>query len=77
MIIDLILDREAGDAYDPKSFYDEVMDYGEIWPDIAHPIARAMDTGDNEAVQDALCTYIHEEGYNPEICDYIRKEDWV
>ena len=30
MIVDLILDRRAGDEYDPRRFYSEVSEYGDV-----------------------------------------------
>ena len=46
MIVDLILDRRAGDEYDPRRFYSEVSEYGDVWPDLAYPIIRAMYSGE-------------------------------
>lgn len=77
MIIDLILDRQDGAEYSPRWFYDEVMDYGSIWPEIVHPIARAMDCGTEEDVKRELCRYIDEQEYNPAIKDYINKVNWL
>ena len=77
MIIDLILERKDGAPYNPHTFYTNVMGYGEIWPELAHPIAEAMDSGTNEDVQRTLCGYIMSEGYNPAICGYIVNTDWI
>lgn len=77
MIIDLILDRRDGEAYDPKEFYMEVMEYSETWPDIAFPIASAMDSGTEQDVKNELCGYVLECGYNPEICEYINSVNWL
>lgn len=77
MIIDLILDRKDGEAYNPKEFYMEVMDYGETWPDIAFPIASAMDSGTEQDVKNELCRYVLECGYNPQICEYINSVEWL
>lgn len=77
MIIVLILDRQDGAEYSPRRFYDEVMDYGSIWPEIAHPIARAMDGGTEEDVKRELCRYIDEQEYNPAIKDYINEVNWL
>lgn len=77
MIIDLILDRQDGAEYSPRRFYDEVMDYGSIWPDIAYPIAGAMDCGTEEDVKRELCRYIDEQEYNPAIKDYINEVNWL
>lgn len=77
MIIDLILDRKDGEPYDAKHFYNEVMDYGYIWPQLANPITSAMDGGTNEEVQKALCLYVTSQGYNESICDYVNNVDWI
>lgn len=77
MIIDLILDRRDGAEYSPRRFYNELMDYGSIWPEIAHPIARAMDCGTEEDVKRELCRYIDEQEYNPAIKDYINRVNWL
>lgn len=60
-------------AYDPKNFYQHVMDYG----DIGWGITRAMDAGTNEDVQAALCEYIKKQGYNTELCNYINEREWL
>lgn len=73
MIIDLILDRYHGDAYDPKKFYDAVMDYEE---GTEYPISRALDGGEEEDVKRALCDYIDGE-YNPNIKKYINAVEWL
>ncbi len=73
MIIDLILDRYHGDAYDPKKFYDAVMDYEE---GTEYPISRALDDGEEEDVKRALCDYVDGE-YNPNIKKYINAVEWL
>ena len=79
MIIDLILDRKDNeeycnrDYYKANDFYTEVMCYGEI----GYDIARAMDYGTNEDVRQALCKYIYDNEYNPSICYYINKKQWL
>lgn len=73
MIIDLILDRYHGDAYDPKKFYDAVMDYEE---GTEYPISRALDGGEEEDVKRALCDYIDGE-YNPNIKKFINAVEWL
>lgn len=77
MIIDLILDRKDGVTYSPRRLYDEIMDYCPIWPEIAHPIARAMECGTEEDVKRELCRYIDEQEYNPAIKDYINEVNWL
>lgn len=78
MIVDRILDRKDGEPYNAKNFYnycmDEMMDFGYY---IGGEITRAMDSRTNADVQEALCKYILEQDYNPEICDYIRSVDWL
>lgn len=77
MIIDLILDRKDGQDYDARQFYNEIMEYGEIWPDIAHPIARAMDGGTNADVCLELCRYIEDQDYDPELKAWINEQNWI
>lgn len=77
MIIDLILDRKDGYKYNPKEFYNEVMEYGDIWPELADPITRAMDSGTEQDVKNELCLYITKCGYNPQICNYINSVEWL
>lgn len=77
MIIDLILDRRAGDAYNARDFYCDVLQYRETWPDLSDPITKAMDGGTEKDVKEALCSYVRAAGYNPEICDYINSVNWL
>ena len=77
MIIDLILDRRGGVAYDPQQFYFDVLEYREIWPELSDPITRALDGGTEEDVKRELCKYVTENGYSPEICDYINSVSWL
>lgn len=77
MIIDLILDRMDGDVYSPYSFYNELQEYGNTFNEIAWDIARAMDEGTEEDVKRELCRYVLEQGYNPQICDYITSVNWL
>ena len=44
---------------------------------MADDITRAMDFGTEEDVKNALCRYIEKNEYNPLICDYIRKINWL
>ena len=76
MIIDEILDRKDGGAYDAKDFYSFVMEEESIW-DLPRDISRALDSGENEDVQKALCNYIIEQGYNPAICDFVKSQVWI
>ena len=73
MIIDLILDRKDGREYNHYDFYIACMGYGRI----ADDITRAMDCGTEEDVKKALCAYIEKNEYNPLICDYIQKLNWL
>ena len=73
MIIDGILDRKDGEPYDPKTFYNYCMGYGEI----SHGITRAMDSGSNRDVQEELADYIIENDYNRDIIEYIYSKDWI
>lgn len=77
MIIDLILDRKDGCPYSPKDFYKEVQEYGEIFGNVAWNITRAMDEGTEQDIKKELCRYITEQGYNPNICDYINSVNWL
>lgn len=40
-------------------------------------ISRAMDYGTEEDVKKALCDYIDNNEYNPEIKKYIRSKEWM
>ena len=77
MIIDLILDRRDGDEYNPVDFFINVAGYGKFWPTIARPILEAMFSGRESDVKLALSYYIMDEGYNPEIIDYIKSVNWL
>lgn len=81
MIIDAIYDRYAderdgyGDNYDFKKdgryIYDEALEFNFDY------ISRAMDVGSNVDVQKALCRYIDEQDYNPDLKEFIMKKQWV
>jgi hypothetical protein len=77
MIIDLILDRKNGVQYDARQFYNGVMSYIDTMPEIATPIADALDGGTEEQVKNALKEYILNEGYNTGILNYIDSAPWV
>ena len=78
MIVDMILDRKDGTPYNAKAFYNYCMEEWSIFKYyIGEEITRAMDAGDNERTQAALCKYIEEQGYNPEICSYINGKNWI
>lgn len=73
MIVDLILDRKDGHPYRAKEFYDNVMAYEE---GTDYDISRALDGGTEKDVKKALCDYIMG-SYNPKICNYINKVQWL
>ena len=79
MIIDLILDRkdfikiDKIDNYDPKTFYYNVMGYGEV----GYGIARAMDLGDEKNVKDELYNYLVDQDYNLNIKAFIDSVTWL
>lgn len=79
MIIDRILDRKDNehydgyDSYNAKQFYLDVLAYGKI----GDSITKAMDYGDEKDVKSALCRYIIDNKYNPEICNYICSKNWL
>lgn len=60
--------------YDPHEFYMYIMQYGGEW---AEQITRAMDSGSEQDVKDALCAYITGCDYNPDICDFVRSRNWL
>jgi hypothetical protein len=78
MVIDKILDRKEGLInYKPKQFYNDIMDYYPIFPDIIEPIADALDNGTEKDVKKALCKYILKQQYNEDICIYIKSVNWL
>ena len=77
MIIDEILERKDGMPYNSKEFYDYVSYWAETDTDVGTGIARALDGGTEEDVKRELCKYVKEQGYNPEICDYINSVNWL
>lgn len=76
MIIDSILDRRNGSAYDPKAFYDYVSGWNGMNSEYEE-IARALDCGEEEDVKRLLCEYIRNNEYNPALCDYVRSVKWL
>jgi len=77
MIIDCILDRKDGMKYNPKAFYNKVMEYYNSFPEITGKIANALDNGTNENIRYELCMYIKYNEYNNDICSYILTKDWI
>lgn len=74
MIIDVILDRRAGDEYtenEMRRLYDYAMDF-KFWD-----LADALDCGDNKDIQRELSRYVSDQNYNPAIIDYINSVNWV
>ena len=82
MIIDLILDRKYNeeipgyDSYDPYEFYREVMSYVSIF-ELPRDISSALDYGTEDDVRNALCKYIDDQQYNPNIKDYVNSKTWL
>ena len=77
MIIDLILDRRAGVPFDSVDFAFQVNDYKEIFPELARPILEALSSRCEQRVKHAICAYVLDNGYNPEICDFINSVSWT
>lgn len=75
MVIDKICDAMDGD-YNPRDFYEYVSESESIF-NSDWSISRAMDSGTNADVQNALCKYIDVNGYNPDIKTFINSFTWV
>jgi len=75
MIIDLILDAKDGD-YIARGFYNRVNQYESDF-DSNWSVSRAFDSGTNNDVVKALCNYVDDNGYDPEIKTFIRSFTWV
>lgn len=76
MIIDLILDRKNGATYNAEDFYRDIIGYENIF-ELSHDISVALDFGSNEDVQQALCKYIDDHNYNPDLKQYICSVNWI
>lgn len=76
MVIDVILDRKGGVPYSPDKFYRYAMGESEVFGGLFDGLTRAMDFGTEEDVRRELKKYIIEQGYNPEICNYIDSVSW-
>ena len=74
MIIDAILDRRAGCEYKYPEF-EYIAKQARMFE--FDYILEAFKTKKNEPIQLALCTYIDEQGYNPEIKKYVMGVDWT
>ena len=66
MLIDLILDRKDGQAYNSRAFYNACMGYAQTFP-CCLPVVRALDGGTEQDVISELCNYIQEQGIPPYI----------
>lgn len=77
MVIDAILDRKEGAKYDPEEFYRYVRDEESVFYGKDQPISRALDSGTDDDVKGALCKYITDNGYSPDICDYVKSVSWL
>lgn len=80
MIIDAILDRKDLEADG----------YGDTWTETERDyllecaefsdfdyIVVAFKTGNNSLVQAALCFYLDQNNYNPDIRHYIQAKNWI
>ena len=76
MIVDLILDRKDGLAYNPISFYNSCKNYESSF-NFSFSISKAMEQGVEQKVKHILCEYIFSQDYNPAICDYINSVNWL
>lgn len=75
MIIDIILDRKDGAGYSAKEFYMYLMQPGGgYWE---NQISASLDYGTNSDVRARLCEYVLANEYNPEICNYINRVNWL
>lgn len=83
MIIDLILDRrddiriDGVDFYNAHDFYFRCLRYNSVFNGIADDILSALDSGTEQDVKQALCRYITDNEYNPQICDFINSVQWI
>lgn len=77
MIIDLILDRKAGISFNTKDFYNNVRDYESYNFGSDGYISLAIDYGEEDDVKKVLCRYIDDNGYNPDIKNYIHSVLWL
>lgn len=77
MIIDEILNRKAGAAYNAHDFYMYCMHESTVFNGIGDEITRALDFGTESDVKSALCDYVIKNDYNAKICDYINSVKWL
>lgn len=66
-------------AYNARDFYMDCMGYFSVGcaTQNAEEITAAMDYGTEDDVRRALCKYVIENEYNPDICDYINSRTWI
>ena len=76
MIIDLILDRRGGVTYNAKEFYNDILQYEQVF-DFDISISGALDYGNEEQVKESLRAYIDQNDYNPDIKNYINSVEWL
>lgn len=76
MIIDCILDALDFGEYDPKEFYGYLTEYysKSVY---SKAIARALDSGTNEDIQEAICQYINANGFNADIKIKVKSFNWL
>lgn len=74
MLVDIILDRKAGERYNAREMYLYCQD--SVFP-FYRKVAEVMRNGTEEQIKELLCSYIKEEMYNPNICDYINSVNWL
>lgn len=70
MVIDLILDRKEGFADLNAEYLEDMKQYEFDY------INAAIDTNDDDTIKAALCRYIEENEYNPELKNYITSVNW-
>ena len=83
MIIDKILDRKDNeewaqqDNYDARAFYFDCMEYSANFDGAFDYITAALDYGTEDDARRALCKYIDDGDYNPNIKKYINARKWL
>lgn len=63
--------EEKGWWHSAKRIYEHCATFG------FDDLARALDGGTDADVKRELCKYIDDNGYNPEIKDYINSVQWI
>ena len=84
MIIDLILDRKDDEEskfpindYSADEFFRNVYRNDVIFDGIGKQILDAMAFGSEAEVKRALCSYIDDQDYNPEIKHFVNSVNWL